>query len=227
MGLYVQATYSKYGPHWHENLFYSHFLSLPLFLPFLPSLIRQFGRLLDSPPASFTISPGLLSPSLLTSTSTAASTMNTTTQAVSTWLSSYFPPLPFLKARQLEFTTPIQVPLRAMTITLPIPVRCLTLLLNTITQYACIRGVNLLATRTTALGVSIVLNVRKLVSLFISILVFGNELPGGVLLGAAIVFGSGALYAWEGQRRSARSAETRSRRRASRVGKDLEEEKIT
>lgn len=44
------------------------------------------------------------------------------------------------------------------------------------------------------------LNVRKLVSLFLSIWIFGNELPLGVLVGAAIVFGSAGVWAVEGQR---------------------------
>lgn len=71
---------------------------------------------------------------------------------------------------------------------------------NALTQYICIRGVNLLSARTSALGVTIALNVRKLISLFLSIWLFGNELPPGVLVGAAIVFGSAGVWAVEGQR---------------------------
>lgn len=43
---------------------------------------------------------------------------------------------------------------------------------------------------------------RKLISLFASIWLFGNELPFGVMVGAAIVFTGGGLYAWEGRSRS-------------------------
>ncbi|KAH9883199.1 UAA transporter family-domain-containing protein [Xylariomycetidae sp. FL2044] len=50
MGLYTEETYRKYGPQWKENLFYSHLLSLPLFLPFTQSLIGQFMRLTNSQP---------------------------------------------------------------------------------------------------------------------------------------------------------------------------------
>ena len=75
-----------------------------------------------------------------------------------------------------------------------------TLGLNALTQYACIRGVNLLAARTSAIAVTIVLNVRKLASLFISIWLFGNLLPYGVMVGAAIVFSSAGVWAWESQR---------------------------
>ena len=55
----------------------------------------------------------------------------------------------------------------------------------------------MLASRTSAVGVSIVLNVRKLVSLFVSIKLFGNVLPTGLKVGAAIVFASAGLWAWE------------------------------
>lgn len=55
---------------------------------------------------------------------------------------------------------------------------------------------------------TIVLNVRKLVSLFISIWLFGNELPLGVMLGAAVVFAGGGIYAWEGTRMQNRKAKS-------------------
>ena len=81
-----------------------------------------------------------------------------------------------------------------------IPAHLITLVLNGLTQYACIRGVNLLSARTSALGVTIVLNIRKLISLFASIWLFSNELPLGVLIGAAVVFVGGGIYAWDGSR---------------------------
>lgn len=80
------------------------------------------------------------------------------------------------------------------------PKQLITLAANAFTQYACIRGVSLLAGRTSAIGVTIVLNVRKLVSLFISIWLFGNQLPMGVMVGAAMVFISAGVWAVEGQR---------------------------
>ncbi|KAI9809003.1 MAG: hypothetical protein M1825_002292 [Sarcosagium campestre] len=83
------------------------------------------------------------------------------------------------------------------------PVHLAMLGLNALTQYACIRGVNLLGAQASALTVTIVLNMRKLASLLISIWLFGNRLAPGVLAGAAVVFASGALYAWESQRVSA------------------------
>ena len=163
MGLYVQLTYAKYGSHWHENLFYSHFLALPLFLPFRSALVSQFRHLQASPPFALN------------------STFNNLTNQTS---------------------LPIQMP--SAVSTAQIPTHLANLLMNALTQYVCIRGVNLLAAQTSALGVTVVLNLRKLVSLFISIWVFGNKLPTGVVLGAAVVFGSAGLWGWEGQRKKSR-----------------------
>lgn len=145
MGLYTEETYKKYGPQWKENLFYSHLLSLPLFLPFMPSLIDQFGRLARSPPLTLAwggASAGADAPGGL-----------------------------FAMPSQLAY-----------------------LVINVLTQYACIRGVNLLAAASTALTVTIVLNIRKLVSLLLSIWLFGNRLAPGTMLGALVVFGAGGLY---------------------------------
>ncbi|KAF7544779.1 hypothetical protein G7Z17_g9680 [Cylindrodendrum hubeiense] len=140
MGLYTEATYVIYGPQWRENLFYSHALSLPLFLPFFPSMARTLGHLLQSPPIQM---PGLLS---------IASDL------------------------------------------IPVPSQLIYLVINVLTQYACIRGVNLLAAVSTALTVTIVLNIRKLVSLLLSIWLFGNRLAPGTMLGAIVVFSAGGLY---------------------------------
>lgn len=76
-----------------------------------------------------------------------------------------------------------------------IPTAIPMLLLNALTQYVCISGVNRLSAKSSSLTVSIVLNIRKLVSLLLSIWLFGNQLPQGVMFGAALVFLGGGLYA--------------------------------
>jgi UDP-xylose/UDP-N-acetylglucosamine transporter B4 len=140
MGLYTEATYRQYGPQWKENLFYSHFLSLPLFLPFAPSMLRTLRHLASTPPLDLPSYLSFLAPKIL------------------------------------------------------VPQQLVFLATNVLTQYACIRGVNLLAAASTALTVTIVLNIRKLVSLLLSIWLFGNTLATGTIVGAIVVFGSGALY---------------------------------
>ncbi|KAF4829334.1 AMP deaminase [Colletotrichum tropicale] len=161
MGLYTEETYKKYGPQWKENLFYSHLLSLPLFLPFMPSLARQFHRLAHSPPLS----------------------------------------LPML-GQTSGFT--LGEGLQGGLAKLHIPSQLAYLVTNVLTQYACIRGVNLLAAVSSALTVTIVLNIRKLVSLLLSIWLFGNRLAAGTLIGAVIVFGAGGLYSLDSRAKTSR-----------------------
>ncbi|KAK0751725.1 UAA transporter family-domain-containing protein [Schizothecium vesticola] len=158
MGLYTEETYRIYGPQWKENLFYSHLLSLPLFVPFLPSLIRQFMKLANSPPLG----------------------------------------LPLPTATDYPNLSPgLQKGLESIRI----PSQLFYLVLNVLTQYACIRGVNLLAAASSALTVTIVLNIRKLVSLLLSIWLFGNRLASGTLVGAIVVFSAGGLYSLDGGKR--------------------------
>lgn len=159
MGLYTEETYRIYGPQWKENLFYSHLLSLPLFIPFLPSLSVQFIKLANSAPLTL--------------------------------------PLPAL-AGYPNISPDIQKGLERI----HIPSQLFFLMLNVLTQYACIRGVNLLAAASTALTVTIVLNIRKLVSLLLSIWLFGNRLAFGTLVGAFVVFSAGGLYSLDGKRKT-------------------------
>jgi len=166
MGLYTEETYKEYGPHWKENLFYSHLLALPLFIPFLPSMRRQFLQLAASPPLGLPTSERL----------------------------SNLPP---------KFQQGLD--------SIHIPSQLAYLVMNVLTQYACIRGVNLLASAASALTVTIVLNVRKLVSLLLSIWLFGNRLSAGTLVGAFIVFFAGGMYGLEGGSKSS----GRQRHRAS------------
>ncbi|KAL2266584.1 hypothetical protein VTJ83DRAFT_5936 [Remersonia thermophila] len=163
MGLYTEQTYSIYGPQWKENLFYSHLLSLPLFLPFLPSMSRQFLRLAHSAPLALPVPRFLLD----------------------------------------EDRPDIASAVQGAVDRIHIPSQLFYLALNVLTQYACIRGVNLLAAASSALTVTIVLNIRKLVSLLLSIWLFGNRLATGTLIGACIVFFAGGLYSLDGKRKTA------------------------
>ncbi|KAI0716000.1 UAA transporter family-domain-containing protein [Cerioporus squamosus] len=50
LGVLQERTYTKYGPHWREGVFYTHCLSLPIFLFFTSDLKRGFRGLAN--PAS-------------------------------------------------------------------------------------------------------------------------------------------------------------------------------
>jgi len=73
--------------------------------------------------------------------------------------------------------------------------------LNVATQFVCARGVNMLAEKTSALTVTIVLLVRKLISLMISFVWFGNEISFRSAVGIGIV-GIGVVgYSTGGRRK--------------------------
>ncbi|CAK7895172.1 UDP-N-acetylglucosamine transporter Yea4p [[Candida] anglica] len=75
-----------------------------------------------------------------------------------------------------------------------LPKQAVNLLANVLTQYICIRGVNILVGSTTALTVTVVLLVRKFFSLFISIVWFKNEFTTNNMVGSIMVLGGAALY---------------------------------
>lgn len=147
-GLFSEVTYSKYGGNWRESLFYTHFLSLPLFAPLASDIIRQFGSVWGAHPKLH---------------------------------------IETLGGYDLHVS-------RAF----------LWLMLNATTQYLCIRGVNKLSGATSALTVGIVLNVRKFVSLLLSVVLFGNSLSGLTVLGTVLLFVGAGLYSFEGRRAAER-----------------------
>ncbi|EMD38858.1 hypothetical protein CERSUDRAFT_47843 [Gelatoporia subvermispora B] len=61
LGMLQELTYSKYGPCWKEGVFYTHFLSLPIFL-FLTEDIKAGFHSLAKQPASAAALPALFAP---------------------------------------------------------------------------------------------------------------------------------------------------------------------
>ena len=184
-GIFADRLYEKHGrSHWKEALFYSHTLSLPLFLTTYPQLLSQWRNLLSSP-------------SLLSKISTVSPGRGFT--ATATFLDVLSVP-----ASISGIMSSIMIAIRdyepAQALLAKIPIQMTYLLINALTQFLCIRGVHLLSAKTSSLTVTIVLNIRKLVSLLLSIYLFGNELAPGVLVGAAFVFAGGGLYGFEGAR---------------------------
>lgn len=170
-GIYADRLYATYGrDHWKEALFYSHALSLPLFLTSCPQLLGQWRVVASSPSLLSHLDSELwMSKSAVGGTAFSVLGRICQIEAVKTFLAHL----------------PVQVAYLAM---------------NALTQYLCIRGVHLLSAKSSSLTVTIFLNVRKLVSLLLSIYLFGNHLAGGVLVGATLVFVGGGLYGFEGAR---------------------------
>ncbi|KAG2420564.1 hypothetical protein HFD88_000176 [Aspergillus terreus] len=185
-GIYADRLYETYGRNnWKEALFYSHTLSLPLFLPAYTHIVSHWRGLFASASLlsgiegiSGTLSQALDSTGIPAAESSVAWVANIVSEIL-TSLTNW----------------------KALCSALDhIPMQVFYLVMNALTQYLCIRGVHLLAAKSSSLTVTIVLNIRKLVSLLISIHLFGNNLAPGVLLGALFVFGGGALYGFEGAR---------------------------
>ncbi|KAF8841288.1 UAA transporter [Paxillus ammoniavirescens] len=71
---------------------------------------------------------------------------------------------------------------------LPLPSMLFYLFLNTATQLFCVIGVNRLTGRVTSLTVTLILTVRKAVSLLLSVAVYGGQGNAKMWAGAALVF---------------------------------------
>jgi solute carrier family 35 (UDP-xylose/UDP-N-acetylglucosamine transporter), member B4 len=84
---------------------------------------------------------------------------------------------------------------------LTIPRHLFYLSINVATQYICVRGVNRLSAISTALTITVILNIRKFTSLALSVAVFGNKLATGVKFGALVVAAGAAWYAYESKSR--------------------------
>lgn len=100
-------------------------------------------------------------------------------------------------------SAPVEVPLIGQAV----PVMWLYLLMNVITQYVCIRGVFILTTECASLTVTLVVTLRKFISLIISILYFRNPFTAWHWVGTFVVFLGTLLYTevWTSVRTALRS----------------------
>ncbi|XP_023811450.1 UDP-xylose and UDP-N-acetylglucosamine transporter isoform X2 [Oryzias latipes] len=87
-------------------------------------------------------------------------------------------------------STPVLVPVVGLTV----PIMWIYLLINVITQYVCIRGVFVLTTECTSLTVTLVVTLRKFLSLIFSIIYFQNPFTAWHWLGTFVVFVGTLLY---------------------------------
>nr|XP_056702711.1 nucleotide sugar transporter SLC35B4 [Euleptes europaea] len=83
---------------------------------------------------------------------------------------------------------------------LSLPIMWFYLIMNVITQYVCIRGVFILTTECTSLTVTLVVTLRKFVSLIFSILYFRNPFTPWHWIGTLFVFMGTLMYTevWNG-----------------------------
>jgi UDP-xylose/UDP-N-acetylglucosamine transporter B4 len=88
------------------------------------------------------------------------------------------------------------MPNSALTLLQTIQVRKLWafLLMNVLTQYVCIAGVNRMTSVATSLTLNLVLNLRKFASLMFSIVYFQNDFGFGAKMGSVLVFLGTLIY---------------------------------
>ncbi|RUP47666.1 hypothetical protein BC936DRAFT_145467 [Jimgerdemannia flammicorona] len=84
--------------------------------------------------------------------------------------------------------------------------------LNMITQYICISGVHRLTARSTSLTLNLVLNLRKFVSLAISVIAFNNAFSSATAAGTALVFLGTVLYVTGGSKTPAKNVAVEKRK---------------
>ncbi|KDN45475.1 UAA transporter [Tilletiaria anomala UBC 951] len=140
MGLWQEETFKRYGTsHWKEALFYSHALSLPLFLVRWPEIVKE----LRAANATSPLHLSTLLPKQIAD--------------IAAFFLSGGGKKPHV-SRDLLRKNPFPV----------IPSFYVPLSLYSFTQLLCISGVNRLTTRVSSVGVTLVLSIRKAISLAIS-----------------------------------------------------------
>ncbi|KAK0558844.1 golgi uridine diphosphate-N- acetylglucosamine transporter [Tilletia horrida] len=206
MGLYQERTFRIYGrDNWQEALFYSHVLSLPIFLLRWKSLAKEIVLANQTEP--FWI--GWLSPNHsidkdgLLSGSLGTSTANVLDLGTGCLLSPLVPKTGLYYSTRSSLascrhqalfrrsTSSWTVSSSAGALSLTMPSFWPVLLLNVLTQLLCINGVNRMTSQVTSLTVTLVLVIRKALSLAISVVLVGGRTgnpglwagAGAVLLG--------------------------------------------
>ncbi|KAK7891894.1 hypothetical protein WMY93_023857 [Mugilogobius chulae] len=87
-------------------------------------------------------------------------------------------------------STPMTLPVVGLTV----PILWFYLFMNVLTQYVCIRGVFILTTECASLTVTLVVTLRKFLSLIFSIIYFQNPFTAWHWVGTAVVFVGTLLY---------------------------------
>lgn len=181
MGLWQEATFRRYGnQHWRESMFYSHLLSLPIFALRPRNLVNDIHHANNTTPWWFGFGPPP-SPSKLRlpfRDTTPSRTFNL----------SHLPPFSLLNLPAGGVWIPSFYP---------------PLLLNVLTQLLCINGVNRLTSKVSSLSVTLVLVLRKALSLMISVTVVGGGGgTAGLWCGAAAVLAGTVGYSLSGPAKS-------------------------
>jgi UDP-xylose/UDP-N-acetylglucosamine transporter B4 len=146
-------------PPWRESLFYLHFLAMPFFLTVRSDILAQLHAINNGPHIHI---PVHFPPVVL----------------------NRLPPIPFLTPADSGLPFGLISQTHSLTLTITFPRLYIPLILNTLTQLLCVAGVNRLTTSVSNLTVTLVLTVRKAVSLMLSVLLFRESSAESVWLWA-------------------------------------------
>lgn len=107
-------------------------------------------------------------------------------------------------------STPVVVPVVGHSV----PIMWIYLMVNVITQYVCIRGVFILTTECASLTVTLVVTLRKFLSLIFSILYFQNPFTAWHWVGTVVVFLGTLLYTevWSSVRAALRGPDVKEKK---------------
>ena len=189
MGLAQEDAYNHYGRgHWEEGLFYLHFLSLPMFSFTADTLIKQIKVANSSPRMDVSFASAVQ-------------------QAKFAATNAFFLPMPPIAPHPILTAPRILWVLEkayAWLDRLPsfsVPRFWIPLITNALTHLVCVAGVHRLTSQVSSLTVTVVLAVRKAVSLGISmIFVQGNAGSPWLWGGAAAVLLGTIIYSVENRR---------------------------
>ncbi|KAF5337812.1 hypothetical protein D9611_015043 [Ephemerocybe angulata] len=196
LGLLQEWTYRTYGgpstpgtgkeQTWRESMFYLHFLGLPMFAPLFPEIKSQITAINETSPRLEVSVPVPLPPSTLSSLFPSLGLSSPTIPPPFSLPSLDFLIPPTFRRNSILFfnsaTTPPEIddvkittssmdwtPKETVNLNLSLPRAYIPLLMNTLTQLLCVSGVHRLTTRVSNLTVTLILVVRKAVSLVISL----------------------------------------------------------
>ncbi|CDZ98442.1 udp-n-acetylglucosamine transporter [Phaffia rhodozyma] len=181
LGIWQEKTFKLHGRDcWQESLFYSHFLSLPLFAPLLPSLPATCRELNASPPLQLSLSP-------FVPTSAMAFLVDTFDKGEKGALTFWSPDQIFNILKYIGVDLLIELPLPRVWAWVGV---------NVLTQAVCVGGVNRLTSKVSNLTLSLILTVRKAFSLLLSVWWFQGfeNLSWGMILGGSFVMVGTGLY---------------------------------
>ncbi|KAG8729294.1 golgi uridine diphosphate-N- acetylglucosamine transporter [Ceratobasidium sp. 428] len=178
MGFAQERTYATFGRHWEEGMFFLHFLALPMFaFPGIGGDLVQQIKIANSSPKVNVSFQSLVAP----------------VHSFATTSPVFRPggPLGRHPAGVLDWIMEKVMAFPLLAITLPsfyIP-----LAINVFTQFLCVGGVHRLTSRVSSLTVTLVLVVRKAVSLWISVVLVGGGEGDVWLWGGALAVVAGTL----------------------------------